>query len=1007
MSMNQMFYKMLEGEWIENKYYLKKMLGAGGFGAVFCADEVLRDRVLREVAVKVIPPLPDAKKQEQQLNELIAAVNLNCPYLLRCFSAGEFDFAKNQFLYLVMELAEFSLEQRLEQGSLSVAQVQPMLKQIVSGLDYLHREKQEIHRDLKPGNVLWVSMRNSWVISDFGLVRKLGTESYTQTVNPIGTVAYMPPEAFDGKISTAWDIWSLGILIVATLNDGSIPYQFSGETQLFKQVINGKLKLPALPSELEEIVLGCLQQDWRKRWSTQQVLAVLKNQDSVTKAIASLKRQLESTDQEKRIVALQKAVNYGEEGFKLVTEAKVWDRKTLAQSYNTSIKLLQKLVQDQHEDVRVEVAGNKNTSIEVLRQLAQDPDQWVRRRVAQQQNTPIKLLKQLAQDPERRVRTGVTQNLNSPIELLKQLAQDVNEWVRRGVAQNPNASTELLQQLAQDKSKKVRVEVAGNANAPVEVLQQLKKQLNPGIIGIDFGTTNSRVSVIQGEKPIVISNAVGFTMTPSVIAYAKNGDLLVGQKAEDQRVMNPENTFYSVKQFIGREYHNIKKQAESVSYQVTRTNNNNNVTLYCPALDKLLTPEEILAKILRQLVEDANKYLGGNFTEAVITVPAYFNESQCQAIKDAGRIAGLDVKRLISESAAASLAYGFDKEENETILIFDLGGGTLDVSLLNIGDGVFEVLATSSDIHLGGDDFDQKIVNYLAYEFKKQEGIDIHQDKQALQRLTEVAEKTKIELSSISQVNINLPFITTNQKIPKHLNMTLTREKFEKLCSDLIHRCRIVVENTLQDLKMQENYQNWDESKIDKIVMIGGATRIPAVQQLVKKKLGKAPNLRVNSEEVVAIGAAIQGGVLSGQIKEILLLEITPFSFGVETTDGVISTVIQRNTTIPTKAVITLSTQVDGQTSIEFHILQAERELAKNNKSLGILRLDDIFPAPRGVPKIEVTFDIDANGILNVTAKDKRSGKEQSLCISRGVSGKGNLSEGELEELVANEENLI
>lgn len=512
------------------------------------------------------------------------------------------------------------------------------------------------------------------------------------------------------------------------------------------------------------------------------------------------------------------------------------------------------------------------------------------------------------------------------------------------------------------------------------------------VVGIDLGTTNSVVAVMEGGVPTVIPNAEGSRTTPSVVAFTKDGERLVGQMARRQAVLNPENTFYSVKRFIGRKYDELNVDAKRVSYQVRR-DELGNVKLYSPRMNKEFAPEEISAMVLRKLVEDASRYLGQPVTQAVITVPAYFNDSQRQATKDAGRIAGLEVLRIINEPTAASLAYGLDKRNNETILVFDLGGGTFDVSILEVGDGVFEVKATSGDTQLGGDDFDKKIVDWMAEEFKRMEGIDLRQDRQALQRLTEAAEKAKIELSSVSETTINLPFITATADGPKHLELKLSRAQFEHLCADLLERCKGPVEQALRDAKLTK-------ADINEVVLVGGSTRIPAVQRLVKELLGKEPNQTVNPDEVVAVGAAIQAGVLAGEVKDVLLLDVTPLSLGVETLGGIATKLIPRNTTIPTRKSEIFSTAEDGQTSVEIHVVQGERELARDNKSLGRFKLDGIPPAPRGVPQIEVTFDIDANGILKVTARDKGSGKEQSISIT----GASTLDSKEVERMIAEAE---
>ncbi|XP_043722923.1 stromal 70 kDa heat shock-related protein, chloroplastic [Telopea speciosissima] len=512
--------------------------------------------------------------------------------------------------------------------------------------------------------------------------------------------------------------------------------------------------------------------------------------------------------------------------------------------------------------------------------------------------------------------------------------------------------------------------------------------VNEKVVGIDLGTTNSAVAAMEGGKPTIITNAEGQRTTPSVVAYTKNGDRLVGQIAKRQAVVNPENTFFSVKRFIGRKMSEVDEESKQVSYRVVR-DENGNVKLECPAIGKQFAAEEISAQVLRKLVDDASKFLNDKVTKAVITVPAYFNDSQRTATKDAGRIAGLEVLRIINEPTAASLAYGFEKKNNETILVFDLGGGTFDVSVLEVGDGVFEVLSTSGDTHLGGDDFDKRIVDWLALEFKRDEGIDLLKDKQALQRLTETAEKAKIELSSLTQTSISLPFITATADGPKHIETTLTRAKFEELCSDLLDRLKTPVENSLRDAKLAFK-------DLDEVILVGGSTRIPAVQELVKKLTGKEPNVTVNPDEVVALGAAVQAGVLSGDVSDIVLLDVTPLSLGLETLGGVMTKIIPRNTTLPTSKSEVFSTAADGQTSVEINVLQGEREFVRDNKSVGSFRLDGIPPAPRGVPQIEVKFDIDANGILSVTAIDKGTGKKQDITIT----GASTLPNDEVDRMV-------
>jgi molecular chaperone DnaK len=507
------------------------------------------------------------------------------------------------------------------------------------------------------------------------------------------------------------------------------------------------------------------------------------------------------------------------------------------------------------------------------------------------------------------------------------------------------------------------------------------------VVGIDLGTTNSVIAVMEGSQPVVIPNSDGLRTTPSVVAYTKKGELLVGQIAKRQAVLNYANTYYSIKRFMGAKPNEISAESKAVAY--TLIEETDNFKVKCDAVNKFFTPQEISAQVLRKLTTDATTYLGNEVQKAVITVPAYFNDTQRQATKDAGKIAGLDVLRIINEPTAASLAYGLDKKNNERILVFDLGGGTFDVSVLDVGDGVFEVLSTAGDTRLGGDNFDKKIVDFLMSEFEKQNNISLKTDRQALQRMVEAAENAKIELSTLNETQISLPFLTATESGPKHFEYLLTRSQFEKIVQPLIDRCREPVEQALKDARLQA-------SDLDQVILVGGSIRIPKIQELVKTITGKSPNQSVNPDEVVAIGAAIQGGVLSGELTDILLLDVTPLSLGVETLGGLMTKIIARNTTIPTKKSELFSTAKDNQTTVQIHVLQGERELAKDNKSLGEFSLEGIPAAPRNTSKIEVTFDIDVNGLLLVTAKDKVTNKEQSIVIKDSSK----LSDSELDRMV-------
>ena len=508
------------------------------------------------------------------------------------------------------------------------------------------------------------------------------------------------------------------------------------------------------------------------------------------------------------------------------------------------------------------------------------------------------------------------------------------------------------------------------------------------IIGIDLGTTNSVVAVMEGGDPVVITTAEGGRLCPSVVAFTKTGERLVGQTAKRQAVVNSENTVYSIKRFMGRRLDEVETERKMVSFETVK-GASDDVRVKIPVNNREYTPQEISAMVLAKLKTDAEAHLGEPVSKAVITVPAYFNDSQRQATKDAGKIAGLEVMRIINEPTAAALAYGLDKKENETILVFDLGGGTFDVSVLEVGEGVVEVKATNGDTHLGGDDWDQRILNWIADEFKKDQGIDLRQDRQALQRLREAAEKAKIELSTVSETEINLPYVSADASGPKHLQLKLSRAKFEQLSEELVARIHGPFDAVLKDARLQA-------SDVDEVVLVGGATRMPMVQDLVRSRTGKEPHKGVNPDEVVAVGAAIQAGVLAGDVKDVLLLDVTPLSLGVETLGGVMTTLIERNTTIPIKKAETFSTAEDSQTAVDIHVLQGERSMAGDNMTLGRFRLEGLPPAPRGIPQVEVTFDIDANGIINVNAKDKATGKQQSVTITAST----NLSKQDVERMV-------
>ena len=951
------------GQLLQSRYQVIRELGKGAFGQTYLAQ----DTQYPGKPYCVVKHLqPDDPRSIEKAKQLFAKEAITLAKLGKHDQIPELKAHSETEFYLVQEFIDGRplRDEMPPKHDWKENEVIVLLQEILSVLVFIHDEGV-IHRDIKPDNIMRRQRDNKLVLIDFGAIKeKLNTpETGTPTVvgSRIYTLGYAPPEQTAGKPKFNSDIYALGMTAIETLT-GVYPHLLeedndSGEI-IWRNNLSGQIigrndagkniwqnKVP-VSSGLAAILSKMVHFSHRERYQSagevlQELQKLIQVQTTNTGgAVNQLTLEWQEAGQVKNIIIRDGQPSKNPGTFRIGRDPAQCD-----------VVFSNMTVSGLH----VEIFFNQQQKRFYVRNLRQT-------------NPPIV--------DEKALPTGEAPLYQGSNVQLGQINLRVTA-ISLGQVSSV-APTELATATKPTEVATAYQSQASTPIAPTENPNVNKKpiQISP-VLGIDLGTTKSIVTGMSDGKPIIIENAEGSRSTPSVIAFGKNGNCLFGETALRQAVKNPENTFYSVLRFIGRSYEEVSDEITKVAYKVLK-DTNGNVKLFCPALNKQFAPEEILVQILRKLVEDANNKMGTSSTQIVISVPACFNDSQRQAVRDAGKIAGLEVLRVINETSAAALAYGFDKKSNQTILVFDLGGGNFSVSVLIVDDGTYEVLATCGDTHLGGADFDHKLVDYLAEEFEVDHKIDLRKDKQALQRLIEAAQKAKTELSSATQTEINLPFIAATQNGAKNLEMTVTRARFEKLCSDLIDRCRIPIENVLRNAKL-------NKSDIDEILLIGGSTRIPAIQEMLKNLLDKEPKQNVNRDEAVALGAAIQAGILAGETTGVLLLDVTPLSLGVETLGGVMTKIIPRNTTIPTKKSEVFSTAVDGQTSVEIHILQGEREMASDNNSLGFFRFDDIPPTPRGIPQIEVVFDIDANGITNVIAKEKSTGKEQSVTMT-GVS---------------------
>ncbi|KAF3890434.1 molecular chaperone DnaK [Tolypothrix bouteillei VB521301] len=952
---------------LQGRYQIIRELGKGAFGKTYLA----KDTQYPENPYCVVKHLqPDDPRSLEKAKELFAKEALTLAKLGKHDQIPELKAHSGTEFYLVQEFIDgHSLRDEMPPTRYwTETEIIALLQDISRVLVFIHDEGV-IHRDIKPDNIMRRNRDRKLVLIDFGAIKEKvlntpGTGASTVVGSRVYTLGYAPPEQTAGKPQFSSDIYALGMTAIEALT-GVYPHLLPEDENTGEIIWHKDTGEIVGQNEAGKII-------WQNKVSVSSGLA------TIVSKMVRYRRQKRYQSAGEVLQALQQLVQTSQPQ---TVEGAVVNQLTLewlevGQVKNTIIRDQQQsknpgTVRIGRDPVQCDLVFSDLTvsglHVEIF--FNQQVGQFYVRNL-RQTNPPIVDGKAL---PTGEIALSQGSNLQLGQINLRVTAITLEQSGSVAPTELATATEPTEVASAYQASTSTPVTPTPTENPPANNNQSngyatSKRKLNQldcSVLAIDLGTTKSIVTGISGGKPIVLENAEGFRTTPSVVAFGKNGNCLFGETAKRQAVTNPENTFYSVLRFIGRSYEEVRNEVTKVTYNVQK-DNNGNVKLFCPALNKQFAPEEILAQLLCKLVEDANKKLDGSFTQIAIVVPAYFNDSQRQAVRDAGKLAGLEVLRIINETTAAALAYGFDKKSNETILVFDLGGGSFNVSVLEVGDGVFEVLATSGDTLLGGDDFDWKIVDYLANEFEVDQNIDLRKDRQALQRLIEAAQKAKTELSSATQTEINLPCIAVTQNSPKHLDRTVTRTRFEKLCSDLVDRCRVGIENVLRDAKL-------NKSDIDEVLLIGGSTRIPAVQEMLKNLLGKEPKQNINRDEVVALGAAIQGSVLGGAMTGILLLDVTPLSLGVETLGGSMTNIIPRNTAVPTKFVDNFSTTEDGQNNVKIHILQGDAELAKHNKSLGFSCLNGIPPASKGVPQIEVIFEINVYGFLSVSAWDKRT----------------------------------